>query len=669
MKSSEAETVLAALSEVYALDDVQQIVDRVCEVVVSICPYRVALLSLYFGEDVYIGLVGGTDEMRRSFLGAARTFEHSAREEKRKAIWARYRIEGTSICFIPEGSDVAFSECFQASAERPGSAWRPADRLMVFVRGADREVRGVLSLDEPLSGERPDPANLGTLRTVDRLIELMGVVIHNKHLAAKLRESEQRYAAVVEQGHDGILVARDGAVIFANGQVVRMLATERAKVVGARLESILVRSDEISLTGDEEGRLLRGDGRSIDVAIRASTIGLGGATAQLFAVADITERKRVFGQLMRAQKMEGVGTLASGIAHDFNNLLGGILGYASLIRMRAGPDETLLRYIDSIEKAADRASSVTRQLLGIVRDERVRVAPFDVARLLEEVTRLFRETLDPAITVHLECEEGLPAVLGDETQIHQVVLNICLNARDAMPDGGRLTLTAERTANAAGSVFVRVRVRDTGVGIDKETMAKIFDPFFTTKRAGQGTGLGLYMAYRVIERHGGFVDVTSKPGRGTTVEILLPAKEARLPAVAEPHVAPATQGAGKILLVDDEDLIRSVGGEMLKRLGYAVLLAADGREAVEVVRREGAGLRCVILDIAMPVMNGWDAARRIRDLDPGLPILISSGHDLSATMGDTHGVADARYLKKPYRFEGLRRQLEEVLGGPGGSGG
>ncbi len=662
MKSSEAETVLAALSEVYALDDVQQIVDRVCEVVVSICPYRVALLSLYFGEDVYIGLVGGDDGMRRRFLEAARGFDQAAREEKRKAIWGSYRIPGTSICFIPEGSDIAFSKSFQPSEERAGSAWRPADRLMVFVRGADREVRGVLSLDEPLSGERPDHADLGPLGTVDRLVELMGVVIHNKHLAAKLRESEERYAAVVEQGHDGILVERDGKVIFANGRVARMLAAERARLVGTPLDRILARSDEVSLTGEEEGRLLRLDGRSIDVAIRTSTIGLGGATATLFAVADITERKRIFGQLMRAQKMEGVGTLASGIAHDFNNLLGGILGYTSLIRMRLGPDDTLRRYIDSIEKAADRASAVTRQLLGIVRDERVRVAPFDVARLLEEVTRLFRETLDPSITVQLECDPNLPAVLGDETQIHQVVLNICLNARDAMPDGGLLTLRAERTANAAGGEFVRIRVRDTGVGIDKETMAKIFDPFFTTKRAGQGTGLGLYMAYRVIERHGGLVDVTSTPGHGTTVEILLPAKETRLARADEPQVTVAAQGAGKVLLVDDEELIRSVGGEMLKRLGYSVLFACDGREAVEMVRREGAELRCVILDIAMPVMNGWDAARRIREIHPGLPILISSGHDVSATMGDTHGVADARYLKKPYRFEGLRLRLEEALG-------
>ncbi|NJN14372.1 MAG: PAS domain S-box protein [Planctomycetes bacterium] len=531
------------MREVYALDDVQQIVDKVCEVVVSIAPYRLALLSLYFGEDVYIGLAGGDDAMRRSFLEEARQADHERRAAKRKAIWREYRIPETSICFIPEGSAIGFSTSFQPSEAREKDGWRPEDRLMVFVRGADREVRGVLSLDDPASGERPDPANLGALGAVDRLIELMGVVIHNKHLSAKLRESEERYAAVVEQGHDGIFVERDGRILFANGRVARMLASEPATLLDTDLATVLERSDTAAVTGEEEGRLLRPDGRTIDVAIRSSTIRLGGANAQVVAVADITERKRIFTQLMRAQKMEGVGTLASGIAHDFNNLLGGILGYASLLRMRLGADENLRRYVDSIEKAADRASAVTRQLLGIVRDERVRVAPFDVRRLLEDVTRLFRETIDPSIAILLECPEDLPAILGDETQIHQVVLNICINARDAMPGGGTLSITADRVNVPNRGPGVRIRVKDTGIGMSKEVMAKVFDPFFTTKQAGEGTGLGLYMAYRVIERHGGFVDVTSKPGRGTTVEFHLPAQEARAPLPTARAVPPGCRRA------------------------------------------------------------------------------------------------------------------------------
>jgi CheY-like chemotaxis protein len=253
----------------------------------------------------------------------------------------------------------------------------------------------------------------------------------------------------------------------------------------------------------------------------------------------------------------------------------------------------------------------------------------------------------------------VPQILGDETQIHQVLLNVCLNARDAMPKGGLLTLGAERVERRKG-LYVRLTVRDTGVGMDEETQSRIFDPFFTTKKAGQGTGLGLYMAYRVIERHGGQVDVVSSPGKGTTVTILLPASGTRAsvePAAGEP--SGASQG-GTVLLVDDEDLMREVGAEMLQRLSYSVLTAADGREALGLVERLGREIRCVILDIAMPVMNGWEAARAIRRLHPDMPIVVSSGHDLSPAKGDSHGVEGALFLKKPYRLADLDALLKAI---------
>lgn len=660
MKLSQAETVLSTLSAVYALDDVQEIVDRVCERVVALGPYRTALLSLYFEEDVYVGLEGGDEKMRRSFLESARSATPEGRARRRKAIWEAHRIPDTNICFIPEDSRIPFGASFHPCEEVAGAEWRPNDRLMVFVRGADNEIRGVLALDRPADGKRPDPENLGPLLLIDRLITLMGVVIQNQHLASKLRESEERYAAVVEQGHDGILISRDGRILFANRRLGEMLGIAPRLLIGRRVDNVVAQDVGMNLPGEKDGHLVRDDGRVLDVALRTCKIRYGGETATLIAVADITERKRILAQLVRTQKMESVATLASGVAHDFNNLLGGILGYTSLLKTCLDDRERAERYVASIEKAADRAADVTRQLLGIVRDEDVRVRAFPVSRLLSEVAGLLEETIDPSITVTVRSDPGLADVLGDESQIHQVLLNVCLNARDAMPDGGTLTLEAQRTEHA-GLPALKIVVRDTGTGMDSFTLAKVFDPFFTTKGGGRGTGLGLYMAYRVIERHGGTIDVRSQPARGTTVEIVLPASraDAGQPTTTLTEDGPAPGGA--ILLADDEEVMREVCAEMLRGLGYDVVTASDGRRALNAVRSARDEFRCVVMDIAMPVMNGWDAARAIRELKPDLPILMSSGHDLDVVKGDTRGLSGVRFLKKPYRIENLRHALSSIL--------
>jgi len=660
-KEAEASIVLDALSDVYALEDVQDVVDRACACAVAVTPYRMALLSLYFGDDVYIGLAGGPESLRQRFLDTARSTTHERRVQKRSRIWSQYRIPETAICFIPEGSDVGFSQSYLASPERGNAEWRADDRVMIFVRGVDGEIHGVLSLDDPSDGKRPDPDHLGGHLAVDRLMRLMGVVIHNKHLEGKLRESEARYAAVVEQSHDGVLIERGGMIRFANRRIGRMLDTMPGLLVGKSLDSVIRPVDGPKLPGEEEAELIARDGRTRDVSLRRSTIRYGGDTANLISVEDITERKRVMVQLARSQKMESVGTLASGIAHDFNNLLGGILGYASLLHMRMGRDHKLARYVVSIEQAAERASSVTRQLLGIVRDEQVRIGTFQIERVLEELAGFLRETFPPSITIELETDGPLPLVLGDEGQIHQVLLNVCLNARDAMPRGGTLRLEAKRERRENGGDYLRLAISDTGTGIDEETLANVFDPFFTTKEAGQGTGLGLYMAYRVVDRHSGRIDVRSRPGEGTTIEIVLPTSAEQRALVSGPRLPDPGEVDGTVLLVDDEYLIRDMGSEMLARLGFNVLLAADGREALDVCAEQGNRLCCVILDIAMPGMTGWEVARSLRVTHPLLPIVVSSGHDAGMALTDQRGLADVHLLKKPYRIKELNAVLAEVL--------
>ena len=492
-------------------------------------------------------------------------------------------------------------------------------------------------------------------------MRLMGVVIHNKHLDSKLRESEARYAAVVEQSHDGVLIEREGTIRFANRRIGRMLDTMPGLLVGKPLDNIVRVVDGPKLPGEEEAELVGRDGRTRDVSLRRTRIRYGSDTANLISVEDITERKRVMAQLARSQKMESVGTLASGIAHDFNNLLGGILGYASLLRVRMGADHELVRYVESIERAAERASSVTRQLLGIVRDDHVRIGTFQIERVLEELARFMRETFPPSVEIEVDTSSALPLVLGDEGQIHQVLLNVCLNARDAMPDGGTLRLEASRERRETGGEYLRLAISDTGTGIEESTLANVFDPFFTTKAAGQGTGLGLYMAYRVVERHSGRIDVRSQPGEGTVVEILLPTSAEQRALIYGPRLPDPGEVEGTVLLVDDEDLIRDMGSEMLGRLGFDVLVAANGREALDICAERGHHLCCVILDIAMPGMNGWEVARSLRATHPLLPIVVSSGHDAGLTVTAQRGIADVYLLKKPYRIKELNAVLAEVL--------
>lgn len=251
-------------------------------------------------------------------------------------------------------------------------------------------------------------------------------------------------------------------------------------------------------------------------------------------------------------------------------------------------------------------------------------------------------------------------VVGDETQIHQILLNVSLNARDAMPQGGTLTLSVDGVERD-GDILVRIRVKDTGQGMDNETLTKVFDPFFTTKEAGRGSGLGLYMAYRIVERHGGTMDVTSKLGSGTTIEIMLPGRVESRRKVAEVAATDVVEVSGTVLVVDDEELVLDVCGEMLERLGYSVLTATDGRHAIRAVRNAPDDLCCVLMDIAMPNMNGWEASRFIRGLRPELPIVVSSAHDIGVETGNTRGISIAGCLKKPYGIEELRSVLAEAV--------
>jgi PAS domain S-box-containing protein len=416
------------------------------------------------------------------------------------------------------------------------------------------------------------------------------------------------------------------------------------------------------------------DGRRIDCEwFNTSLIDHNGrAVAVASMVQDITERKSLEAQLRQSQKMEAVGVLAGGIAHDFNNLLTIISGNISMAQMRLGLGHPAERGLRDAERAADRAAELVRQLLGFSRKSHSQPRPTCLNSCVEETLTLLRSTLDRRNILSVEAGPDLWLVEADPSQIHQVLVNLCVNSRDAMPDGGSLTIrTANRLidegycrhhSDARPGEFVELSVTDTGHGMDEATLARIFEPFFTTKELGKGTGLGLAMVYGSVRQHGGWIAVESEPGRGTTFRILLPRLQTVAPLMEEPAPAAEAAGAGTVLLVDDEAPIRRLGRAILEAGGYRVLEASDGEEAIEVFRRHQPEIQLVLLDMMMPRKGGRDTLQELHRLAPGLPVILASGY-APVSPEELQALGAKTYIQKPFRLAELSRMVRLALQG------
>ncbi|RMG69986.1 MAG: response regulator, partial [Nitrospirae bacterium] len=373
------------------------------------------------------------------------------------------------------------------------------------------------------------------------------------------------------------------------------------------------------------------------------------------------ERDSLLSQLLQAQKMEAVGSLAGGIAHDFNNILTGIMGHAELAEMKLPPDSPVRKNIAVIKEASDKAKDFIKQLLLFGKKTQIERKVQDLNTLLKDSLKLIKKMLGEHITLEFEPSAEPLYAYVDSAQFTQVIINLAVNARDAMPEGGTLTIGTEREAEK-GKDFVLVRVSDTGSGIPEEYRQRIFEPFFTTKPEGKGTGLGLSVVYSVIERHGGFIEVDSEINRGTTFKIYLP--DSGSSTVHIPDGSDGSEelpcGEESILLVDDEEMIRSTGRMILENLGYQVTTAQNGREALEIFRSDPDRFDLVLSDLIMPEMRGTVLYRELKRIRPDVKFVLITGYGIHEVPPELRGEFHA-VVEKPFRTTELARVLRDVI--------
>jgi signal transduction histidine kinase/ActR/RegA family two-component response regulator len=436
-----------------------------------------------------------------------------------------------------------------------------------------------------------------------------------------------------------------------------------AEVLPAAPPSLAAQLIEVVASGEvfDAGELEYSDDR-----IPASTFALKafplteGRVAVTFE--NVTGRKQLETQLGQAQKMEAVGRLAGGIAHDFNNLLTAISGYSEFL-ISGTDDPRLRRHAEEIKRAAGRAAGLTGQLLAFSRRQVLNPRVLDLNATVVDMDMMLRRVIGEDVELLTMLDPTLAPVRADPTQLEQVILNLAVNARDAMPDGGSMTIETTNVT-VEDTAFVELRLTDTGVGMGADELQQLFDPFFTTKDGG--TGLGLATVYGIVEQSGGRIEVESSPGLGASFRILLPAAGSAVePAGAEPEAPAAANGEETVLLVEDEAIVRRLVAEILESNGYSVLQAGDGPSALELLRRHTGGVDLLLTDVVMPGMSGPDVAAAVGTMRPGTQVLYISGYTDSAI--DHHGVLEPgiAYLPKPFSADDLARKVREVLDGTG----
>jgi two-component system cell cycle sensor histidine kinase/response regulator CckA len=542
------------------------------------------------------------------------------------------------------------------------------------------EVRIIHSRGNVTSNEQVQPIRVfGTAQDVTE----------RKQAEEKIRQAEEKYRSIFENAVEGIFQSTpDGRFISVNPAMVRILGYESAEELMAHrtdigtqhyvdansrmeLEQMLA---EQGIVMGYECEVYRKDLSKIWTVenIRAIHDESGAVLHYEGSIEDITERKTLAEQLRQSQKLEAIGMLAGGIAHDFNNLLTAITGYSDLTLWRLREEDPLHRNISEVKKAAERAAALTRQLLAFSRKQVLQPKTLDLNGVVSDLEKMLRRLIGEDVELRTVLEPELGSVRADPGQIEQVLMNLAVNARDAMPHGGKLTIETENVylddeyvsrhiAVHPGS-YVMLAVSDTGTGMDEQTRARIFEPFFTTKGIGRGTGLGLSTVYGIVKQSGGSIWVYSEVGRGTTFKVYLPrVDESAQEYKQSAEVRESVQGTETVLLAEDEEIVRELAREVLEAYGYQVLVATNGGSALLICERHKEPIHLLVTDVVMPEMSGRELADRLSQLRPEMKVLYMSGYTDNAIVHQ--GVLDegANFIQKPFAPNALARKVREVL--------
>ena len=506
-------------------------------------------------------------------------------------------------------------------------------------------------------------------------------ISERKQIEEALRESESKFRNLFDLSPQAVALTeiKSGRLVDINNKFCELTKYHKEEIIGLSTTEagFYLEADrskflkELQASGEVSGldmKFKAKDHSILQAIMFARIIQIEGKSFILTIFHDITEQKRLEAQLQQAQKIEAIGTLAGGIAHDFNNLLMGIQGRTSLMLNDINLSHPHLEHLKGVEDYIKSATDLTRQLLGFAMGGKYEVKPADLNELVTRSSELFGRT-KKEISIHKKIQEGLRTVEVDQGQIEQVLLNLYVNAWQSMPGGGELYLETENVLLGDRFVkpyelepgkYVKISITDTGVGMDKATLERVFEPFFTTKEMGRGTGLGLASAYGIIKNHGGIIIVSSEKGKGATFNIYLPASEREV--FKEKELSEdILKGAETILLVDDEKMILDVGKELLKKLGYKVLVAKGGKAAVELYEANNEEIDMVILDMIMPHMGGGDTYDLMKTINPNIKILLSSGYSIDGQATEIMKRGCNGFIQKPFDMKGLSQKIREIF--------
>jgi PAS domain S-box-containing protein len=622
--------------------------------------FRDLFAHMNSGVAVYEAKNNGEDFIFKDFNKAGERIEKITREE----------LIGKSVLEIfPSVKDFGLFDVFQR----------------VWKTGQPEHHPITMYEDERISGWRK---NFVYKLSAGQIVAIYSDETERRQAEEALRESENRMKAILTASPVGISLVLNRKLDWANETFYNLAGYEQGSLIGRDTRVLYTSDEEYERVGRElytgadkprigevETKWVRQDGKIIDCRLRACPLDpKDPSRGQIVTVADISEAKQLETQFQQAQKMEAVGILAGGVAHDFNNILTIILGNADLALMEVGKDGSLRKQIAEIRTAGERAASLTRQLLAFSRKQIVQPEILDMNELLTGIEKMLGRLIGEDFELLWIPGPALWQIKVDPGQMEQVIMNLVINARDAMPRGGKLTV---ETANVdldesyfrkhgiqdeKPGAYVMLAVSDTGIGMDKETQAHIFEPFFTTKGVGKGTGLGLSTVYGIVKQNNGFIWVYSEPGQGSAFKVYLPkAKGYAASEKKEQHPETAPGGSETVLIVEDDNPLRKLLQRILQQHGYSVLEAENGEDALRVSEAYAGSVDLLITDVVMPGMGGRETAERLQSIYPSMKVLYTSGYTDNAIVH--HGVlaTGLNFLQKPFSLEDLARKAREIL--------